>query len=577
MYRQEKISFRILAQNRHFSMIFITLIFFCMSFIPELVVAQDTVYSGKVTIVAPIKPVIQDANKINTSPKIIESEIEKESFDYSISSSPIHLSHEPNQLKPVSIVGEPLTKLYRNLIKAGFGNYKTPYFEFFASSLRSKEKAFGVHLQHLSSGDLKSYPNSSQSHNLAEVYGKKFTKNHTLQAQLFFDRKVFHYYGIEQPTVDGYDISEDKLKQRYISLGINTSLQSNYLKSKKLEHGINLDYQYFYDRFQSSEHKASLSIPLKKQFELISIFDKEIFGLNTEVVYFNNSDSLSAYNHAVVKLQPFVKASFNEYYFKIGFNAGFGIDSTSKFYIKPVIEAGLNIIPDNLNLKVGIDGDIIPNSFSIFADQNPYITSILPYRITENRIRFYGNLTGRANKKLDFTIGVSGSSFNDLPLFVNDTSTQRNKDLNNQFTVIYDDVKEIHGNAEIIFHESEKFDLGIEANFYQYNPENEKEAWHKPQYDITFKAKYNLQQKFIFDCAFIFYGKSYAKTYDESFEIIPEELSGFIDINLGIEYRYSKKLGAFVQLNNIANKEYFLWNNYASKKLNFLAGLSYAF
>ena len=56
-----------------------------------------------------------------------------------------------------------------------------------------------------------------------------------------------------------------------------------------------------------------------------------------------------------------------------------------------------------------------------------------------------------------------------------------------------------------------------------------------------------------------------------------KELKPIIDANIGLEYRYSKKLSGFVNLNNLGFKRYYYWNNYPVYKFNFLAGITLAF
>jgi hypothetical protein len=53
------------------------------------------------------------------------------------------------------------------------------------------------------------------------------------------------------------------------------------------------------------------------------------------------------------------------------------------------------------------------------------------------------------------------------------------------------------------------------------------------------------------------------------------ELKGYVDANLGFEYRY-KQLSGFVQFNNIAAAKYQRWNYYPSQRFNFMIGLTYS-
>ena len=54
-------------------------------------------------------------------------------------------------------------------------------------------------------------------------------------------------------------------------------------------------------------------------------------------------------------------------------------------------------------------------------------------------------------------------------------------------------------------------------------------------------------------------------------------LKGITDINVGAEYRYNKKLSAFVRFNNIAGMRYYRWNNYPTQKFNLMGGLTFSF
>ena len=56
-----------------------------------------------------------------------------------------------------------------------------------------------------------------------------------------------------------------------------------------------------------------------------------------------------------------------------------------------------------------------------------------------------------------------------------------------------------------------------------------------------------------------------------------KELDGVFDINLNFEYRYTKKLSAFIQLNNITSSPYKKWDDYPTQRFGVLGGLTYSF
>ena len=54
-------------------------------------------------------------------------------------------------------------------------------------------------------------------------------------------------------------------------------------------------------------------------------------------------------------------------------------------------------------------------------------------------------------------------------------------------------------------------------------------------------------------------------------------IKGYVDISFGVDYRYSKVLSVFLNLNNITASKYSRWYNYPSYTFGAMAGLSYSF
>jgi len=63
----------------------------------------------------------------------------------------------------------------------------------------------------------------------------------------------------------------------------------------------------------------------------------------------------------------------------------------------------------------------------------------------------------------------------------------------------------------------------------------------------------------------------------ENNEVVIKNMKGLVDVNLGLEYRYTKFLSAFLNLNNLAAQRYQRWYAYPTQKFNLLGGLTYTF
>jgi outer membrane cobalamin receptor len=55
------------------------------------------------------------------------------------------------------------------------------------------------------------------------------------------------------------------------------------------------------------------------------------------------------------------------------------------------------------------------------------------------------------------------------------------------------------------------------------------------------------------------------------------KLKGFLDANFKVEYRYNKRLSAWVQLNNAFGSKYQRWGSYPVQQVMATLGATYAF
>ena len=132
--------------------------------------------------------------------------------------------------------------------------------------------------------------------------------------------------------------------------------------------------------------------------------------------------------------------------------------------------------------------------------------------------------------------------------------------------------------GEISFDISESFNVRAEGNIYQYtfydNMDDGMKAWHKPSFDLTVSGKYNLRDKIILQTDIFFVGSRWVSGLQTD---NPTELDGFVDFNLGLEYRYSKVLSGYLKLRNILSDNYYQWNHYPVYGLQAFLGITYAF
>jgi outer membrane receptor protein involved in Fe transport len=134
-----------------------------------------------------------------------------------------------------------------------------------------------------------------------------------------------------------------------------------------------------------------------------------------------------------------------------------------------------------------------------------------------------------------------------------------------------------------VFQDREKLRIGLRGDYFNYKMRNELRAWYTPQVRIALNGNYNLRDKFVVKAELFYVDAQFAKTFEPDptsstgTKVVAQELKGVFDANLGLEYRYTKKLGFFLNLNNIANARYYRFSNYPLQKFSLMAGLSYSF
>lgn len=554
---------------------------FLIALLPVL--GQEEIDNDEITVVAPYQPTIDDANKINISPRIPDEKLAKPEFNYTSIAKEYKYTSVLEPISAAKIQGESISKLYQNYIKLGAGNYSTPYLEFSANQLRSKKSAFGVNIRHLSSsGKIKDYAYPGSSTSSLDAYGKKFFGKHTFSSGLFIKKKGVHYYGYKPNDFPGQDLSKKDIKQTYTKLGLNAEYRSNYSAGKKINHYIGASYYYLFDKFKTREHELRFNAGLDRKMEFFSFSEEEKLGLEAGFDYYMRSDSLLNHYLGIVKVLPFYTLSFDQYKFKIGVNTNIDADTNSKVHVYPVVRAEIKVVEDYLITYAGITGELKANSFDNLSSENPFIISSIEKRNTNNKISQYGGVKGRITKFLDYNLSFANSTLVNLPLFVNDTVSSLGEGLNNQFTLVYDDVKLTTLLAEFGFHYKDKFNVLILGKYNSYFLDNEDEAWHKPKLEVSLQADYSLQEKIIVKTAFFTRSKMFARDFEVNsqsgdIETIAVELDPVFDLNFGFEYRYSKVLSGFLNLNNVLGQRHEYWYNYPSYRFNFLFGVTYSF
>ncbi len=537
---------------------------------------NDTIV-GDVVVIKAYSPAVSDVNKIQFTPQVTDTVMPNISFKYYLRTSPAKTHYNVIPIHAAKILPEPLTKLYDNCVKAGFGSYATPLAEYCYSSHRSKEYSLNVHLKHESStGKIKlndDYPEKAHlgySNNLADINSKIFFKrNKQMQLGIKYSRNVVHNYGFNTSLLPDTMPDKSEYRQRYWSANTHLRFLNTVNQKSKLSYNTGINYSFMENIQKSNQHTIEIDATLSQYH------NKELLGGDLFVgAYAFNSvvDSLMTDPKILIEAKPWVKVKGRKWDVKAGLDIVNDHYNDSSFYhFYPNVMFNFNLVEDYFSPYIGVQGKAEVNHYYKLIQENPFVSPNIMLKNTNHIFIGMAGLKGKISQKLSFNFGLDYSIIDNAYFFVNDTSEQ----YDNLFIAESDDVQLLTLHGQVFWDKSKSLRFLLKGEYFNYTMSVLDKPWHKPDYTITFSTYYNLRDKFIVRFDVFALGEQYAKNFYGQEKYI--KLKGMIDINLGFEYRYNKRISAFVNFNNIISQKYQRWNQYPTQGFNAHGGLMFSF
>ena len=548
----------------------------CLSLISQSVFSQqgkekEDLGDKEYIIVKDYKPVLAESYKISDTPEGDTSTYSAPPLNYKLHTKKAETNYETATIKAVKVKDEALSKLYRNLVRLGIGNYTKYSGELYVNSLRSKKGALGLSARHFSgSPSLKGVGNSAYSENSAQVSGKYFLENALFFADLKYDRDVMHYYGYD--TGDTI-IDKKDIRQLFSNFGVNAGIRSNYLSKGNLDYEATFGFSTLSDHFDVSENDFLVTASGGKEVENVYILVDASFNYFKKTQANNEILSLTSdLNRNIIRIAPTVFLGMDKAKFELGGRLVIAKDDESSVHLYPNIKVNLPIAEHVIAVFAHVEGDLLKNSYRTVTKENPFLNSAVVPMNSNEAIMLKGGLNGNFSSAISYAAWVKYGTIREMELFVADSVNY------NKFDLIYDDVDILDLHAELSYKADEKFKISLQYDQYSYTPDLQQKAWHRPQNEVTLKSAYNLKDKIVVNASVFGRGKSYARIGSAvPFGFTSEKIKGYIDANLGIEYHYSKILSVYLNMNNLGFSKYKRWYNYPSEGFNILGGISYSF
>ncbi len=536
---------------------------------------------------------VEHASRIPIYPKVIDTNVNVVTVNYPLLAIKMQTQTEMEKINPASVkISEKLPQLYNSYIKLGIGTELMPLGEFYYNSERSRKFVYGAHIKHLSSlGYISGYAPASFDRTSSMIYGGINEKRYDLTGQVDYANRGLHYYAIPVDT-----ISKDSIAQRYSDLGFNVRYRSHIKDSAKVNYSIGATYRNFLSKkpladslrdwrarenyiafagnvfYKLNKETYALDIDVKNNSYKYGIADSSLTAIDTGLVL----------NNTIVSLKPTITTRLkdNRFAAKIGVDLTLDAHNKTSFYIYPIAEVKYSMFNDIFIPYLGLRGGLKQNTFRTLTLTNEFILPNIQLKNESTSIDFYGGIKGTLSKRVNFNVSASFANVKNQALFVNDTLYARG----NAFSVIYDTITTrtiIEGSVSYQMMEKLKVD-GI-ARYYSYSLLNNSYAWNLPQLQFILRGSYNLFDKFLVNVDLkleegrkALLTKAEEGSYVENGQII-KDLGFLADANLGLEYRYNKRISAFFQMNNFAAQRYKRWYNAPVHGFQVMGGITFRF
>jgi outer membrane receptor protein involved in Fe transport len=545
---------------------------------------KDTINTEVVNVVKPYTPKISDAFKVKEIPSIDdEVTATKKEIKYNIFSIPVASTFTPSKGKASDVDKAKKAKLYDNYASIGVGSYTSILGEIYLNHAINRSESVGGYISHHSSqgGIDNLLLDDAFSNTKINVNYARMLSDYSWNVDANYQHQVFNWYGLPQGQTLAVAINP---QHKFFTFDFGGEIK---FEDKIINSG-SMRFRRFADDLESGENrfvlKTNFDIPLRNgklntsvKFDYLEgVFDRSFFGID-ELKYGNFQIGLML-SYQIIEDDLTINLGVSAYYMndtEVGKN---------KFFIYPKVTASYRMVDEILIAYGGIKGDLNQNSYYDFAKQNPFVSPTLFIMPTDQQYNAYVGLKGKLSNNMSYNIRGNyyadrdKALFKENPVLLIEEEPYQN---GNSYGVVYDDVTTFSIFGEINVDVNRNFNLGIKAEYFTYDTDDQAEAWNLPDFKASLFMDFQIDEHW-FAGASLFYTGERKDQFDIVGPFIPITpstiiLESYFDVNAHLGYRINDRWTAYIKANNIANQDYQRWLNYPVQGIQFLAGVTYKF
>jgi hypothetical protein len=530
--------------------------------LPIITFAQrDTAKKQTIDITSSYKPVLRNAVKINFSASHLNADTTKPKMNYTVPSQNLFYSYQPISLRPLALQQD--TNLYlgiRNYIKVGYGNFSTPYVNAGFSFGDGKKMLVNLYANYISSKG--KIANQDYTQLQIKANASFFTPKNEVYVGAQLSQNSNYLYGYDHSL---YTFKKDSVRQQFQDLVLTGGVRNTTTGEYGISYNPNITLINFTNKNKVNESTIIANAPITKTFGdafMLKIDAKaDITSYTTK-----NLASNIKFSNNVFQIAPSLAISSPRF----SINAGVVPTWNNGVFVwLPNVFAEAQVKEKTFLIQAGWIGRYTKNTYRNLTALNPFLTTI-PFQNNTKEIEYYGGIKATVGKHFSFNLKGGIVSFNDMPLFINDTATD-----NKAFKISNEkSVQSLRIHGDLSFINQDKFTLtaGLTFNGYTLLQSNAK-AWNTVPMEITSSLRWwAFKQVLLKADLYAFSGGNYLTKGNKA-----QSFTGGTDISAGAEFKVNNMFSAWIDINNIANQKYQRWHAYEVYGLNVLGGIRVSF
>lgn len=558
MHTKTKVEIKSLYRNCYLPVaccirICLLLIVYCL-FALNSTAQRDTTKRQTIDITSSYKPVLRNAAKINLSASPLIVDTSRQRLAYDIPAQNLFFSYQPITLKPLALMQDTGLQLgVRNYVKAGFGNFTTPYLAAALSFGDGKTSLVNLYGNYISSKGKITYQDFSELK--LKGTGSFFTPKNEVYGNAGIKASQYYQYGYDHAL---HTFPKDSVSRRYQDFSVGIGFKNTATNDFNVNYDPNVEAHVFSRENKVNESSLIVDAPVEKKFgESVSL------KVAARAYITNLTNKTTAINTSITNNLFQVAPELVYYSDKFTFHGGVTPSwDNNALSVLPNIYGEAQLQHNILIVQAGWVGRFINNSFRSLSTTNPYMADPSFLNNTKE-VQFYGGLKASLGKHFSFNAKAAFITYNNMPLFVNDLYDGRSFIIRNESKM---NNVQLHGDMSVVSQDKFTLTAALDLNTYTGLKDN-LNAWGLIPVQLTGSFRWNAFKEVLLKAdVFAFSG------VPALFKNKETKTNG-TDLSAGAEFKITNKFSAWLDLNNILDNKYQRWNNYPVYSLNVIGGI----